>query len=130
MTSWLGHQRPRKSPTTHAFFTQDVHISPDGKALIGEHGYTPAAYADMLHRSGYGGQQARPPDRLRRGQQRHRPATLQAPRRPSSPDEARVDRQRADRALVALVVLMRQAVMTDWWLGSTGSVGVTGWRWA
>jgi hypothetical protein len=46
---------PHKVPNDPRFFTADVHITPDGRARIGGHDYTPAEYADMLRRSGYDG---------------------------------------------------------------------------
>ncbi|MEU5691988.1 hypothetical protein [Actinosynnema sp. NPDC020468] len=44
---------PHRVPHDPRYFTADVHITPDGKARIGGHDYTPAEYADMLKRSGY-----------------------------------------------------------------------------
>ncbi|TWP46226.1 hypothetical protein FKR81_36410 [Lentzea tibetensis] len=46
---------PHRVPNDPRFFTADVHITPDGRARIGGHDYTPAEYADMLRRSGYDG---------------------------------------------------------------------------
>lgn len=46
---------PHRVPDDPRFFTADVHVTPDGRARIGGHEYTPAEYADMLRRSGYDG---------------------------------------------------------------------------
>ncbi|WP_329790156.1 hypothetical protein V1227_39375 [Lentzea sp. DG1S-22] len=46
---------PHRVPDDPRFFTADVHVTPDGRARIGGHHYTPAEYADMLRRSGYDG---------------------------------------------------------------------------
>ncbi|ANZ41510.1 hypothetical protein BBK82_41720 [Lentzea guizhouensis] len=46
---------PHRVPNDPRFFTADVHITPDGRARIGGHDYTPAEYADMLRRAGYDG---------------------------------------------------------------------------
>jgi hypothetical protein len=46
---------PHRVPNDPRYFTADVHITPDGRARIGGHDYTPAEYADMLRRSGYDG---------------------------------------------------------------------------
>jgi hypothetical protein len=46
---------PHRVPNDPRYFTADVHITPDGKARIGGHEYTPAEYADMLRRAGYDG---------------------------------------------------------------------------
>jgi hypothetical protein len=46
---------PHRVPNDPRFFTADVHITPDGRARVGGHDYTPAEYADMLRRSGYDG---------------------------------------------------------------------------
>ncbi len=46
---------PHKVPNDPRYFTADVHVTPDGKARIGGHDYTPAEYADMLRKSGYDG---------------------------------------------------------------------------
>ncbi len=46
---------PHRVPDDPRFFTADVHITPDGRARIGGHDYTPDEYADMLRRSGYDG---------------------------------------------------------------------------
>ncbi|WP_119724497.1 YwqJ-related putative deaminase [Lentzea terrae] len=46
---------PHKVPNDPRYFTADVHVTPDGKARIGGHDYTPAEYADMLRRAGYDG---------------------------------------------------------------------------
>ncbi|MDU0295254.1 hypothetical protein, partial [Saccharothrix longispora] len=36
-------------------FTADVHITPDGRARIGNHTYTPEQYGDLLRRNGWDG---------------------------------------------------------------------------
>lgn len=46
---------PHRVPNDPRYFTADVHITPDGRARIGGHDYTPAEYADMLRRAGYDG---------------------------------------------------------------------------
>ncbi|HUQ54490.1 DNA/RNA non-specific endonuclease [Lentzea sp.] len=46
---------PHRVPDDPRFFTADVHVTPDGRARIGGHDYTPAEYADMLRRGGYDG---------------------------------------------------------------------------
>ncbi|ACU36517.1 hypothetical protein Amir_2580 [Actinosynnema mirum DSM 43827] len=37
------------------YFTADVHITPDGRARIGNHTYTPEQYGDLLRRTGWDG---------------------------------------------------------------------------
>jgi hypothetical protein len=46
---------PHRVPNDPRYFTADVHVTPDGRARIGGHDYTPAEYADMLRRAGYDG---------------------------------------------------------------------------
>ncbi|KOV80795.1 hypothetical protein, partial [Nocardia sp. NRRL S-836] len=46
---------PHRVPNDPRYFTADVHVTPDGRARVGGHDYTPAEYADMLRRSGYDG---------------------------------------------------------------------------
>jgi hypothetical protein len=46
---------PHRVPNDPRYFTADVHVTPDGRARVGGHHYTPAEYADMLRRSGYDG---------------------------------------------------------------------------
>ncbi|MCG8922197.1 hypothetical protein L6E10_07175, partial [Lentzea sp. CC55] len=46
---------PHRVPNDPRYFTADVHVTPDGRARVGGHTYTPAEYADMLRRSGYDG---------------------------------------------------------------------------
>ncbi|MFD4668895.1 hypothetical protein ACFWNN_04120 [Lentzea sp. NPDC058450] len=46
---------PRRVPHDPRYFTADVHISPDGRARIGGHAYSPEEYGDLLRRNGWDG---------------------------------------------------------------------------
>jgi hypothetical protein len=46
---------PHRVKDDPRYFTADVHITPDGRARIGNHTYSAEEYADMLRRSGWDG---------------------------------------------------------------------------
>lgn len=46
---------PHRVPHDPRYFTADVHITPDGRARIGPHTYTPEQYGDLLRRHGWDG---------------------------------------------------------------------------
>jgi hypothetical protein len=46
---------PHRVPADPRYFTADVHITPDGRARIGNHTYTPEQYGDLLRRNGWDG---------------------------------------------------------------------------
>uniref|UniRef100_UPI0031D29692 hypothetical protein n=1 Tax=Saccharothrix mutabilis TaxID=33921 RepID=UPI0031D29692 len=46
---------PHRVPHDPRYFTADVHITPDGRARIGNHTYTPEQYGDLLRRNGWDG---------------------------------------------------------------------------
>ncbi|MEV8436819.1 hypothetical protein AB0425_05550 [Actinosynnema sp. NPDC051121] len=46
---------PHRVPPDPRYFTADVHITPDGRARIGNHTYTPEQYGDLLRRNGWDG---------------------------------------------------------------------------
>ncbi|MFF5093325.1 MULTISPECIES: hypothetical protein [Actinosynnema] len=46
---------PHRVPADPRYFTADVHITPDGRARIGPHTYTPEQYGDLLRRTGWDG---------------------------------------------------------------------------
>jgi hypothetical protein len=46
---------PSRVPNDPHHFTADVHITPDGRARIGNHTYSPEEYGDLLRRSGWDG---------------------------------------------------------------------------
>ncbi|AXX29973.1 DNA/RNA non-specific endonuclease [Actinosynnema pretiosum subsp. pretiosum] len=46
---------PHRVPPDPRYFTADVHITPDGRARIGNHTYTPEQYGDLLRRTGWDG---------------------------------------------------------------------------
>ncbi|TQM83804.1 PPE-repeat protein [Saccharothrix saharensis] len=46
---------PHRVPPDPRYFTADVHITPDGRARIGNHTYTPEDYGDLLRRNGWDG---------------------------------------------------------------------------
>jgi hypothetical protein len=46
---------PSRVPNDPRYFTADVHITPDGRARIGNHTYSPEEYGDLLRRSGWDG---------------------------------------------------------------------------
>ncbi|MEO6089685.1 MAG: hypothetical protein ABIQ18_41920 [Umezawaea sp.] len=46
---------PSRVPNDPRYFTADVHITPDGRAHIGNHSYSPEEYGDLLRRSGWDG---------------------------------------------------------------------------
>ncbi|MET9224534.1 hypothetical protein [Lentzea sp. NPDC003310] len=46
---------PRRVPHDPRYFTADVHVSPDGRARIGNHSYSPEEYGDLLRRNGWDG---------------------------------------------------------------------------
>ncbi|MDR6595741.1 hypothetical protein ACFFSW_13865 [Saccharothrix longispora] len=50
----MGDLPHRVPPDPHRF-TADVHITPDGRARIGNHTYTPEQYGDLLRRNGWDG---------------------------------------------------------------------------
>ncbi|WP_367128686.1 hypothetical protein [Saccharothrix sp. HUAS TT1] len=46
---------PHRVPADPRYFTADVHVTPDGRARIGNHTYTPEQYGDLLRRNGWDG---------------------------------------------------------------------------
>jgi hypothetical protein len=46
---------PQRVPNDPRYFTADVHITPDGRARIGNHTYSPEEYGDLLRRNGWDG---------------------------------------------------------------------------
>ncbi|WP_051773187.1 hypothetical protein [Saccharothrix sp. NRRL B-16314] len=46
---------PQRVPHDPRYFTADVHITPDGRARIGNHSYSPEEYGDLLRRNGWDG---------------------------------------------------------------------------
>lgn len=46
---------PSRVPNDPRYFTADVHITPDGRARIGNHSYSPEEYGDLLRRNGWDG---------------------------------------------------------------------------
>ncbi|KOX13535.1 hypothetical protein ADK67_44055 [Saccharothrix sp. NRRL B-16348] len=46
---------PHRVPADPRYFTADVHVTPDGRARIGDHTYTPEQYGDLLRRNGWDG---------------------------------------------------------------------------
>ncbi|MEU4746205.1 hypothetical protein AB0G02_37890, partial [Actinosynnema sp. NPDC023658] len=46
---------PHRVPADPRYFTADVHLTPDGRARIGNHTYTPEQYGDLLRRNGWDG---------------------------------------------------------------------------
>ncbi|MEU5694089.1 hypothetical protein [Actinosynnema sp. NPDC020468] len=46
---------PSRVPHDPRYFTADVHITPDGRAHIGGHSYSPEEYGDLLRRNGWDG---------------------------------------------------------------------------
>ncbi len=46
---------PHRVPHDPRYFTADVHVTPDGRARIGNHTYTPEEYGDLLRRNGWDG---------------------------------------------------------------------------
>ncbi len=46
---------PGRVPNDPRYFTADVHITPDGRARIGNHSYSPEEYGDLLRRNGWDG---------------------------------------------------------------------------
>ncbi|MCC8243341.1 hypothetical protein [Saccharothrix luteola] len=46
---------PHRVPPDPRYFTADVHITPDGRARIGNHTCTPEQYGDLLRRNGWDG---------------------------------------------------------------------------
>lgn len=46
---------PSRVPNDPRYFTADVHITPDGRARIGNHTYSPEEYGDLLRRNGWDG---------------------------------------------------------------------------
>ncbi|QQQ74824.1 hypothetical protein IOD16_27335 [Saccharothrix sp. 6-C] len=46
---------PHRVPPDPRYFTADVHVTPDGRARIGNHTYTPEQYGDLLRRNGWDG---------------------------------------------------------------------------
>ncbi|MFD9738627.1 hypothetical protein [Umezawaea sp. NPDC059074] len=46
---------PSRVPNDPRYFTADVHVTPDGRARIGNHTYSPEEYGDLLRRSGWDG---------------------------------------------------------------------------
>jgi hypothetical protein len=46
---------PQRVPNDPRYFTADVHITPDGRARIGNHSYSPEEYGDLLRRNGWDG---------------------------------------------------------------------------
>ncbi|GGP50650.1 hypothetical protein GCM10010185_23700 [Saccharothrix coeruleofusca] len=46
---------PQRVPHDPRYFTADVHITPDGRARIGNHTYSPEEYGDLLRRNGWDG---------------------------------------------------------------------------
>ncbi|MBW4719900.1 WXG100 family type VII secretion target [Saccharothrix obliqua] len=46
---------PHRVPHDPRYFTADVHITPDGRARIGNHTYSPEEYGDLLRRNGWDG---------------------------------------------------------------------------
>ncbi|WNV89513.1 DNA/RNA non-specific endonuclease [Umezawaea sp. Da 62-37] len=46
---------PSRVPNDPRYFTADVHITPDGRARVGNHAYSPEEYGDLLRRNGWDG---------------------------------------------------------------------------
>ncbi|KOX26560.1 hypothetical protein ADK67_15600, partial [Saccharothrix sp. NRRL B-16348] len=46
---------PHRVPPDPRYFTADVHVTPDGRARIGNHTYSPEEYGDLLRRNGWDG---------------------------------------------------------------------------